>query len=41
MGIEFTTLNPHVQKRLQQFLDKMDTSLSGEDPVKSTTNAAS
>jgi hypothetical protein len=41
MGIEFTTLNPHVQKRLQQFLDKMDTSLSGEDPAKSTTNAAS
>src|SRR5580692_2165647 len=41
MGIEFTTLDPHVQERLQQFLDKMDTSLSGEDPAKSATNAAS
>jgi hypothetical protein len=41
MGIEFTTLDPHVQERLQQFLDKMDTSLSGEDPAKSVTNAAS
>jgi len=26
MGIEFTTLDTHVQERLQQFLDKMDTS---------------
>ena len=24
MGIEFTTLDTHVQERLQQFLDKMD-----------------
>jgi PilZ domain len=26
MGIEFTTLDTHVQERLQQFLDKIDTS---------------
>jgi hypothetical protein len=41
MGIEFTTLDPEVQERLQQFLDKMDTSLSGEDPAKNATNDAS
>jgi hypothetical protein len=41
MGIEFTALDTHVQKRLQQFLDKMDTSVSREDPAKSATNAAS
>jgi len=41
MGIEFTTLDTHVQERLQQFFDKMDTSLPEEDPAKSATNAAS
>ena len=41
MGIEFTTLDTHVQERLQQFLDKMDTSLPEEDPAKGATNAAS
>ena len=41
MGIEFTTLDTHVQEQLQQFLDKMDTSLRAEDPAKSATNAAS
>jgi hypothetical protein len=41
MGIEFTTLDPHVQERLQQFLDKMDTSQSKEGPAKSAHNAAS
>jgi len=41
MGIEFTTLDTHVQERLQQFLDKMDTTLREEYPAKSTTNAAS
>jgi hypothetical protein len=41
MGIEFTTLDTHVQERLQQFLDKMDTTLREEDPAKSATNAAS
>ncbi len=42
MGIEFTTLDAHVQERLQQFLDKMDTSLTpDEDPAKSATNTAS
>jgi hypothetical protein len=41
MGIEFTTLDTHVQERLQQFLDKMDTSLPKEDPAKSATDAAS
>jgi hypothetical protein len=41
MGIEFTTLDHEVQERLQQFLDKMDTSLSGEDPAKNATNDAS
>jgi hypothetical protein len=34
MGIEFTTLDTHVQERLQQFLDKMDTSSPEEDPAK-------
>jgi hypothetical protein len=32
MGIEFTTLDTHVQERLQQFLDKMDTSRPEGDP---------
>jgi len=41
MGIEFTTLDPQVQERLQHFLDKMDTSLSKEDPAKSSTNEGS
>lgn len=41
MGIEFTTLDTHVQERLQQFLDQMDTSLPEEDPPKSPTNTAS
>ncbi len=41
MGIEFTTLDTHVQERLQQFLDKMDTAQPEEDPAKSATNAAS
>ena len=41
MGIEFTTLDPQVQGRLQHFLDKMDTSLSKEDPAKSSTNEGS
>ncbi len=40
MGIEFTTLDAHVQERLQQFLDKIDTSLSGEDPAESASNEA-
>jgi hypothetical protein len=40
MGIEFTTLDPHVQERLQQFLDKMDTTLPEEDPGKGAPNAA-
>jgi len=41
MGIEFTTLDTHVQERLQQFLDRMDTSQPEEDPAKNATNAAS
>jgi hypothetical protein len=41
MGIEFTTLDTHVQERLQQFLDKMDTSAPEEDPAKSDANPAS
>jgi hypothetical protein len=41
MGIEFTTLDTQVQERLQHFLDKIDTSLSGEDPAKDATNAPS
>jgi hypothetical protein len=40
MGIEFTTLDAHVQERLQQFLDKMDTSPTEEDPAKSAANGA-
>jgi PilZ domain len=32
MGIEFTTLDAHVQERLQQFLDTIDTSRTEEDP---------
>jgi hypothetical protein len=38
MGIEFTTLDTHVQERLQQFLDKMDTSEPEEDPAKSASS---
>ncbi|MGA8502853.1 MAG: PilZ domain-containing protein [Candidatus Sulfotelmatobacter sp.] len=41
MGIEFTTLDAQVQERLQQFLDKMDTSPPEEDPPESAPNAAS
>lgn len=41
MGIEFTTLDAHVQERLQQFLDKLDTSAPEEDPGQSAANAAS
>ena len=41
MGIEFTTLDTHIQERLQQFLDEMDPSLVEKDPAKSATNAAS
>ncbi len=41
MGIEFTTLDTHIQERLQQFLDEMDPSLVEKDPTKSATNAAS
>jgi hypothetical protein len=41
MGFEFTTLDTHVQERLQQFLDKIDTSLRDEDPAKSATDAES
>jgi PilZ domain len=41
MGIEFTTLDTHVQERLQQFLDKMDTSPAEEDPAIGATDTAS
>jgi hypothetical protein len=41
MGIEFTTLDAQIQERLQQFLDKMDTSPTPEeDPVETDPNAA-
>lgn len=40
MGIEFTTLDAHVQERLQQFLDKIDTSLLAEGLAKSATDPA-
>jgi hypothetical protein len=41
MGIEFTTLDTQVQERLQQFLDKMDTSAAEEDPAEGDTDTAS
>jgi hypothetical protein len=41
MGSEFTRLDTHVQERLRQFLDKMDTSLPEENFAKSATNAVS
>jgi PilZ domain len=41
MGIEFTTLDADVQERLQQFLDKMDTSPAEEDPAIGATDTAS
>ncbi len=40
MGIEFTTLDAQVQERLQQFLDKMDTSPAEEEPAETDPNAA-
>jgi hypothetical protein len=41
MGIEFTTLDTDVQERLQQFLDKMDTSAAEEDPAETDPSTAS
>jgi hypothetical protein len=41
MGIEFTTLDTDVQERLQQFLDKMDTSAPEEVPAESATDTGS
>jgi hypothetical protein len=41
MGIEFTTLDAHVQERLQQFLDRIDTSLSADNSAKNATTPPS
>jgi hypothetical protein len=41
MGIEFTTLDAHVQERLQQFLDRIDTSLSADNSAKDGTTPES
>lgn len=41
MGIEFTSLDNHVQERLQQFLDKMDASGPKQDAVENNTDTES